>query len=81
MVLADTTITCRALLKRGAECLQEVKCFVADLTVEADVEALLAFAGDISILVNNAGMAQTGVSTPGGGLLKDQTLDYWKRQL
>ena len=59
----------------------EIKSYIADLTVEAEAEALVAFAGDISILVNNAGMAQTGVTVEGGGVLKDQSFEYWKRQL
>ena len=58
-----------------------IKSYVADLTVEAEAQALVAFAGDISILVNNAGMAQTGVKVEGGGILKNQTFEYWKRQL
>ena len=29
-----------------------------------------------SAVVDNVGMAQTGVGAPGGGLLKDRTLDY-----
>ncbi len=49
--------------------------------MEAEAEALVEFAGAISILVNNAGMAQTGVKVAGGGVLKDQTFEYWKRQL
>ena len=59
----------------------EVKSFVADLTVEDEVAALVEFAGgDVAILVNNAGMAQTGV--PGGfGPVKDQPYADWQRQL
>ena len=63
------------------ETVAEIKSYVADLTVETEAEALVAFAGAISILVNNAGMAQTGVKVPGGGVLKDQSFEYWKRQL
>eukprot|EP01046_Picozoa_sp_COSAG06_P104211 COSAG06_NODE_50403_length_319_cov_0.540909_1_plen_75_part_01 len=46
----------------------EIKSYIADLTVEAEAETLVAFAGDISMLVNNAGVAQTGVTVEGGGV-------------
>lgn len=71
----------RQELARFPETTAEIKSYVADLTVEAEAAALVTFAGDISILVNNAGMAQTGVRMEGGGILKEQTFDYWKRQL
>jgi len=37
---------------------------VADLTVWEDAERLVAEAGPVDVLVNNAGMVQTGVSSP-----------------
>ena len=56
---------------------------VADLTVEADVEALTEFAealGNVTVLVNNAGMAILGEMDAPGAL---ETLDLhsWRRSL
>jgi 3-oxoacyl-[acyl-carrier protein] reductase len=57
--------------------------FVADLTVEADVEGLREFAealGDVAVLVNNAGMAVLGeMDAPGD--LETLDLDAWRRSL
>jgi len=56
---------------------------VADLTVEADVEALREFAealGDVAVLVNNAGMAVLGeMDSPGD--LEALDLEAWRRSL
>jgi len=58
--------------------------FVADLTVEAEVQGLLESvlerAGQLHILVNNAGMVQTGeemLSKP----LRDLSYTEWRRQI
>jgi 3-oxoacyl-[acyl-carrier protein] reductase len=63
---------------------KNVLSFVADLTLEAEVqrlvESVLERAGQIHILVNNAGMVQTGeemLSKP----LRDLTYAEWRRQI
>ena len=62
----------------------QVMAFVADLTVEAEVgrliENIAARTGKINILVNNAGMAQTGRPMEGATLEKS-TYEDWKRQI
>ncbi|MBZ5700489.1 MAG: SDR family oxidoreductase [Acidobacteriia bacterium] len=63
---------------------KNVLSFVADLTVEAEaqrlVDAVLERAGQLHILVNNAGMVQTGeamLSKP----LRDLSYAEWRRQI
>ena len=51
---------------------------VADLTVWADAERVVAEAGEIDVLVNNAGMVQTGVSAP-DKLFTELTEAEWER--
>lgn len=57
---------------------------VADLTdrdaAHALVDAAAAHLGSLDVVVNNAGMAQTGVTLHGGTLV-DQPVDAWERQL
>jgi 3-oxoacyl-[acyl-carrier protein] reductase len=57
---------------------------VADLTdrdaADALVDAAAAHLGRLDVVVNNAGMAQTGVTLVGGTLV-DQPGDSWARQL
>jgi len=61
-----------------------VLAFVADLTEEAEAqrlaESVMARTGQIHILVNNAGMAQTGRPMEGATLEKS-TYEDWKRQI
>jgi 3-oxoacyl-[acyl-carrier protein] reductase len=61
-----------------------VSAFVADLTDEAAVrqlvEAVLRRSGRIDVLVNNAGMAQSGESIEDRTLLESNFAD-WKRQI
>jgi len=56
----------------------------ADLTQEEEVarfvEAVTNWSGSVEILVNNAGMAQTGLSLD-GRKLEESKLDDWKRQI
>ncbi len=58
--------------------------FIADLTVETDVQrfvdAVLSRAGRIDILVNNAGMAQTGQPTD-SKLLSATSFAEWQNQI
>lgn len=63
---------------------KNVLALVADLTVETEVqrlvETVLASAGQVHILVNNAGMVQTGeamLSKP----LREMTYAEWQRQI
>jgi 3-oxoacyl-[acyl-carrier protein] reductase len=61
-----------------------VLAFVADLTEESEAqrlaESVMARTGQIHILVNNAGMAQTGRLMEGATLEKS-TYEDWKRQI
>jgi 3-oxoacyl-[acyl-carrier protein] reductase len=63
---------------------EEVLSYIADLTVETDVQrladAVLARAGRIDILVNNAGMAQTGRPTESKRLI-ETTFAEWQNQI
>jgi 3-oxoacyl-[acyl-carrier protein] reductase len=63
---------------------ERVSAFVADLTHESEagklVEAVLQQKGRIDVLINNAGMAQTGKSVPDAMLLESTYAD-WKRQI
>jgi 3-oxoacyl-[acyl-carrier protein] reductase len=63
---------------------RRVSAFVADLTDEAAagrlVEAVLERSGRIDVLVNNAGMAQTGKPIEDKALLQSTYTD-WKRQI
>ncbi len=58
--------------------------FIADLTVESEVQKLvdsvLARAGQIDVLVNNAGMAQTGRPTDSKRLLETSFAE-WQKQI
>lgn len=59
---------------------------VADLTQEAEAQALVAEVkahyGRIDILINNAGMIQTGKdNSPGGVLMHETSFDHWKRDI
>jgi len=62
----------------------DVLSHVADLTSEVSAADLVTAAtrqvGTLSILVNNAGMVQSGVSIAGGTLV-DQPAESWARQL
>jgi NAD(P)-dependent dehydrogenase (short-subunit alcohol dehydrogenase family) len=64
LVITSTTDRIHARARELAASGDEVLSFVADLTVETEVQRLvdsvLSRAGRIHILVNNAGMAQTG---------------------
>jgi 3-oxoacyl-[acyl-carrier protein] reductase len=51
---------------------------VADLTVWADAARLVEEAGPVDVLVNNAGMVQTGVSAP-DRLFTELTEQEWER--
>ena len=51
---------------------------VADLTVWAEAERVVAEAGEIDVLVNNAGMVQTGVAAP-DKLFTELTEAEWER--
>ncbi len=60
--------------------------FVADLTDEAQaqqlVNAVIARYGRIDILINNAGMVQTGKDTSTDGpLFQDSTFEQWQRDM
>ncbi|HEX9208488.1 MAG TPA: SDR family NAD(P)-dependent oxidoreductase [Steroidobacteraceae bacterium] len=83
LVVVSTTerIKERAAELRGDGC--EAHAVVADLTVEADVEALREFAealGEVAVLVNNAGMAVLGeMDVPGA--LERLDLASWQRSL
>jgi 3-oxoacyl-[acyl-carrier protein] reductase len=61
-----------------------VAAYVADLTNETEVQrlvdAVVARAGRIDVLVNNAGMAQTGRPIE-SATLESSTYDDWKRQI
>jgi len=63
---------------------EEVLTFIADLTVEAEVQklvdAVLSRAGRIDILVNNAGMAQTGRPSDSKTLMQTSVAD-WQNQI
>jgi len=58
--------------------------FVADLTLEAQVQALIeatmSWQGRVDILINNAGMIQTGQSMH-SGFLENIVFSAWQRQL
>ena len=56
------TSTTPRILERAASL--GVRGVVADLTVWEDAERLVREAGPVDVLVNNAGMVQTGVSAP-----------------
>jgi 3-oxoacyl-[acyl-carrier protein] reductase len=62
----------------------DVLSHLADLTSEVSAADLVTAAtrqlGTVSILVNNAGMVQTGVSIPAGTFV-DQPAESWARQL
>jgi 3-oxoacyl-[acyl-carrier protein] reductase len=62
----------------------DVISLTCDLTRAADAATLVDEAarrlGPVAILVNNAGMVQSGVSIPGGTLV-DQPAESWARQL
>jgi len=51
---------------------------VADLTVWAEAERVVAEAGEIDVLVNNAGMVQSGVAAP-DKLFTELTEAEWER--
>ena len=63
---------------------KNVLAIVADLTEEAVanriIDAVLARTGRIDLLVNNAGMAQTGHELP-GKTLRDSSYADWRRQI
>jgi 3-oxoacyl-[acyl-carrier protein] reductase len=63
---------------------EEVLSYIADLTVETDVErladAVLSRCGRIDILVNNAGMAQTGRPTKSKPLVETSFAE-WQNQI
>jgi 3-oxoacyl-[acyl-carrier protein] reductase len=63
---------------------EHVSAFVADLTDEAAVrelvQAVLLQGGRIDVLVNNAGMAQSGQQTK-DTTLQESTYSEWKRQI
>jgi 3-oxoacyl-[acyl-carrier protein] reductase len=56
------TATTERVLERAAEL--GARGVVADLTVWEEAERLVSEAGPVDVLVNNAGMVQTGVSSP-----------------
>src|SRR5467141_1747695 len=62
----------------------EVLAFVADLSDEAAaqnlVESVLRHRGRIDVLVNNAGLRQTGVESPSPELMQSSYAD-WRRQI
>jgi 3-oxoacyl-[acyl-carrier protein] reductase len=62
----------------------EVLAFVADLSDEAAaqnlVETVLRHRGRIDVLVNNAGLRQTGVESPSPELMQSSYAD-WRRQI
>jgi 3-oxoacyl-[acyl-carrier protein] reductase len=58
------TSTTDRIEERAAEIDDDVSAHVADLTDREQAFALVAAAGDLDILVNSAGLAQTGVDMP-----------------
>lgn len=70
---------------RARELGGEASGFVADLTVEAQARDLVAAAshalGPIDVLINNAGMVQTGVERPPAGLLVDVSAEEFERDI
>jgi 3-oxoacyl-[acyl-carrier protein] reductase len=74
----DVTIssTTDRILERAAEL--GVRGVIADLTVWDDAARLIEEAGPVDVLVNNAGMVQTGVSAP-DRLFTELTEQEWER--
>ncbi|MDA0174628.1 SDR family oxidoreductase [Solirubrobacter taibaiensis] len=74
----DVTITSTTsrILERAEEI--GARGVVADLTVWADAERVVAEAGEIDVLVNNAGMVQTDVAAP-DKLFTELTEAEWER--
>jgi len=70
------TSTTERIHERAAEL--SVRGVMADLTSWEDAQRLIAEAGPIDVLVNNAGMVQTGVSAP-DKLFTELTESEWER--
>ena len=70
------TSTTERIHERAAEL--GVRGVVADLTSWEDAQRLVAEAGPVDVLVNNAGMVQTGVSAP-DKLFTELTESEWER--
>jgi 3-oxoacyl-[acyl-carrier protein] reductase len=70
------TATTERVLERASEL--GARGVVADLTVWAEAERVVAEAGEVDVLVNNAGMVQTGVSSP-DRLFVELGEDEWLR--
>jgi len=75
---AEVTIT--STTERILERAEEIgaRGVVADLTRWEDAERVVAAAGDVDVLVNNAGMVQTGVEAP-DRLFTELTEAEWQR--
>jgi 3-oxoacyl-[acyl-carrier protein] reductase len=80
VAITSTTDRIHARARDG----EEVLSYIADLTVETDVRTLadtvLSRAGRIDILVNHAGMAQTGRPTESKRLI-ETTFAEWQNQI
>jgi 3-oxoacyl-[acyl-carrier protein] reductase len=81
--VAITSTTAR-IHDRAAELSGDVHSFIADLTderqVAAGVDEVVTLWGRVDVLVNNAGMVQSGHAAPAGSLT-DLALATWRRAL